>query len=143
MIRSSRKSMSGPLRLQRGVTLIEVLITLLVLAIGLLGLAALQGFSLQASSVSYYRTQATNVVYEVADFARANRSTITEGQLTTVGNGLAGQYLPSGTADVTPPQDHAFMYGRSLADPDGHVWEPFWMDPAAVPPDAPDGAAAP
>ena len=77
------------------------MITLLVLAIGLLGLAALQGFSLQASNVSYYRTQATNVVYEVADFARANRSTITEGQLTTVGNGLAGQYLPNGTADVT------------------------------------------
>jgi predicted lactoylglutathione lyase len=26
------------------------------------------------------------------------------------------------------------MYSRSLADPDGHVWEPFWMDPAAIPP---------
>lgn len=85
---------------QRGVTLIEVLITLLVLAIGLLGLAALQGFSLQASNVSYLRTQATNVVYEVADFARANRSTITAGQLTTVGSQLAAQYLPEGTADV-------------------------------------------
>jgi predicted lactoylglutathione lyase len=26
-----------------------------------------------------------------------------------------------------------FMYGRSLSDPDGHVWEVVWMDPAAVP----------
>ncbi|WP_111413540.1 VOC family protein [Billgrantia lactosivorans] len=41
-----------------------------------------------------------------------------------------------GTADINPPQDHGFMYGRSLADPDGHVWESFWMDPAAMPSDA-------
>jgi uncharacterized protein len=38
-----------------------------------------------------------------------------------------------GTADLNPPQDHGFMYQRTLADPDGHIWEPFWMDPAAVP----------
>jgi uncharacterized protein len=42
----------------------------------------------------------------------------------------------AGTADINPPQDHGFMYGRSLADPDGHVWEPMWMDPAAIPSDA-------
>ena len=39
-----------------------------------------------------------------------------------------------GTADLNPPHDHGFMYQRTLADPDGHIWEPFWMDPAAVPP---------
>ena len=39
-----------------------------------------------------------------------------------------------GTADVNPTQELGFMYSRALADPDGHVWEAFWMDPAAVPP---------
>ena len=39
-----------------------------------------------------------------------------------------------GTADVNPPEDHGFMYQRTVVDPDGHIWEPFWMDPAAVPP---------
>lgn len=29
-------------------------------------------------------------------------------------------------------QDHGFMYGRSFADPDGHVFEVMWMDPAVV-----------
>ena len=24
------------------------------------------------------------------------------------------------------------MYGRSVADPDGHIWELMWMDPAAA-----------
>lgn len=39
-----------------------------------------------------------------------------------------------GTTDINPKQDYGFMYSRSFADPDGHVWEPMWMDPAAIPP---------
>lgn len=39
-----------------------------------------------------------------------------------------------GTADINPLQDHGFMYGRDMADPDGHIWGAVWMDPAAVPP---------
>ncbi|MEY4269949.1 MAG: hypothetical protein RLZZ58_1165 [Pseudomonadota bacterium] len=39
-----------------------------------------------------------------------------------------------GTADVNPAEDHGFMFQRTIADPDGHIWEPFWMDPAAMPP---------
>ena len=38
-----------------------------------------------------------------------------------------------GKADVNPPQDHGFMFGRSFEDPDGHVWEVFWMDPNGMP----------
>lgn len=38
-----------------------------------------------------------------------------------------------GTADINPIQDLGFMYNRNLADPDGHVWEAMWMDPAAIP----------
>lgn len=37
-----------------------------------------------------------------------------------------------GTADVNPPEDHGFMFQRTVADPDDHLWEPFWMDPAAL-----------
>jgi predicted lactoylglutathione lyase len=37
-----------------------------------------------------------------------------------------------GIADVNPPEDHGFMLQRSFADPDGHVWEPMWMDPAVA-----------
>ncbi len=38
-----------------------------------------------------------------------------------------------GTADINPKQDLGFMYSRSFTDPDGHVWESFWMDPKAIP----------
>lgn len=37
-----------------------------------------------------------------------------------------------GRADVNPPEDHGFMFQRTIEDPDGHIWEPFWMDQAAV-----------
>jgi len=37
-----------------------------------------------------------------------------------------------GTADVNPKQDHGFMFSRSFTDPDGHIWEPHWMDPAVA-----------
>jgi predicted lactoylglutathione lyase len=35
-----------------------------------------------------------------------------------------------GKADVAEKQDMGgIMYGRSFEDPDGHHWEPMWMDP--------------
>lgn len=37
-----------------------------------------------------------------------------------------------GRADPNPKQDYGFMYGRSYADPDGHIWEVMWMDPTAA-----------
>ena len=47
-----------------------------------------------------------------------------------------------GKADPTPTQDFGFMYGRSFEDPDGHIWEVMWMDPAAIPAGEPAEAAA-
>lgn len=41
--------------------------------------------------------------------------------------------VAAGGKDAREPQDMGFMYGRAFADPDGHVWEPFWMDMSAVP----------
>ncbi len=37
-----------------------------------------------------------------------------------------------GGAEIRPQQDHDFMYARAFADPDGHIWEIFWFDPAAL-----------
>ncbi len=47
-------------------------------------------------------------------------------------NRAAAQH--GGRADANPPEDHGFMYSRDLADPDGHLWAAFWMDPASTPP---------
>ncbi len=40
--------------------------------------------------------------------------------------------LAAGAKEPRAPQDHGFMYGRAFEDPDGHIWEIFWMDPKAI-----------
>ena len=49
------------------------------------------------------------------------------------GDSMADAALTAGATAAVAPQDHGFMYGRSFYDPDGHHWEVFWMDPAAIP----------
>jgi len=36
--------------------------------------------------------------------------------------------IAAGGTEAGPVQDHGFMYHRSFADPDGHIWEMLWMD---------------
>ena len=46
----------------------------------------------------------------------------------------AAKMLALGATEGRDPQDLGFMYSRSLNDLDGHIWEVFWMDPNAAPP---------
>ncbi len=58
--------------LSRGFTLIEVLITLLILSIGFLGIAGVQSLSLQQAHNTYFRTQADLLLRDMADRMRNN-----------------------------------------------------------------------
>lgn len=53
-------------------TLIEILITMTILSVGLLGLAGLQATSLKTNQSAYSRSQATQLAYDMADRIRAN-----------------------------------------------------------------------
>lgn len=64
------QSLSG----MSGFSLMEVLIAMLILSIGLLGLAALQATSLKTNQEAYQRTQATFLAYDMIDRIRANRA---------------------------------------------------------------------
>lgn len=51
-------------------------------------------------------------------------------------DGKVRGFQPSGATtparvDVCAVQDHGWMYGRSFADLDGHIWECTWMEPDA------------
>jgi uncharacterized protein len=45
---------------------------------------------------------------------------------------LYAKALAAGASPAAEAQDHGFMYVQSFYDLDGHHWELFWMDPAAV-----------
>jgi type IV pilus assembly protein PilV len=59
---------------QKGVGLIEVLVAVLILALGLLGMAGLQSKSLRANQSSYSRSQAVMLSYYMMDVMRADRA---------------------------------------------------------------------
>lgn len=107
MTRSIRRSVSSPCR-SKGVTLIEILITVLVLSIGLLGVAALQSFALQSGQYASQQTQATNMAYELADFMRVDGSLRGSGTVPdlTQWQTMAAETLPNGAVEVefTDPQ---------------------------------------
>ncbi|WP_445355104.1 type IV pilus modification protein PilV [Microbulbifer sp. EKSA008] len=63
---------------QRGVGLIEVLVTVLILSTSLLGLAALQNKALQYNHSAYMRSQANILAQDVFERLRANRENLSD-----------------------------------------------------------------
>lgn len=70
-----KKTLSGASS-QRGFTLIEVLISILILSVGLLGAAAMQLQSLKFTQGSQWRSQANFLAYDIVERIRANRTNV-------------------------------------------------------------------
>lgn len=45
---------------------------------------------------------------------------------------LVAKALAAGGSSYKEPKDHGFMYEHGFEDPDGHIWELFYMDPSAI-----------
>jgi len=103
---------------QRGATLVEAMVALLVLSIGLLGVAGLQIGALRNNHGAHLRSQATVLSHDIADRMRANRTAA-----------LAGNYNIALGADPA---------GTTLADIDLQAWK----DTVAAILPAGDGAVA-
>lgn len=100
-----------------GFSLIEVLVALLVLAIGLLGLAALQTTGLKFGHQSYERTQAVLQAYDIIDRIRANKSGAGS-TINTAYNSVALGNLPTVSVDCAT----ASCTGDQLAAYDVRSW---------------------
>ena len=99
-----------------GFSLIEVLVALFVLAVGLLGLAALQTTGLKFSHQSYERTQATLQAYDITDRIRANKSGAGDTVNTTY------NYVSLGSAPGTTDCTTTSCSGTQLAEYDIRQW---------------------
>jgi type IV pilus assembly protein PilV len=84
---------------QKGVTMIEVLVAIIVLSIGLLGLAGLQSAGLTYNQSASFRSTATMMTYSILDSMRANRTGAINGSY----NIAIGTSIPSGI--TIPEQD--------------------------------------
>jgi len=82
-----------------GFSLLEILITVFILAIGLLGLAALQMTSLKNNHSAQHRTSAVVLAYDIADRMRLNKGTLEPGDLIDWKTELSTS-IPSGDGSV-------------------------------------------
>jgi type IV pilus assembly protein PilV len=89
-----------------GFTLVEVLVTLVILSVGLLGVAALHTASLRNSLDSALRSQASALAADIADRMRGNRNAA-----------LAGSY------DIAIGSTRTVVSGSPLVDRDINAWK--------------------
>ncbi len=92
---------------ERGFSMIEILVTIVILAIGLLGLAGLQAKALTAQMESYQRQQALILVKDMADRIEANRKNAAS---------YIKEFLPEKTCpdSVTQPDAAATVIEKDL-----------------------------
>jgi type IV pilus assembly protein PilV len=95
------------MRIPRGFSLLEVLVAVIVLAIGLLGIARLQTQALKTNLSASQRSQAVMLAYYMMDAMRVNRD-----------NAIAGAYNTGSASNPTCTTPT----GGSLADNDLQDW---------------------
>lgn len=101
----------GGLNKSVGIALIEVLVAVLILGVGLLGIAAMQSVSSQMTNGAEQRTQAVLLTSDMLDRIRANRSNISS---------YSGLVIEPG--DVSCATDFAYNNGQTVAQNDIAEW---------------------
>lgn len=96
---------------QTGLTLIEVLITLLIFSIGLMGAASMQVTGLRMNQSAHFRTMAVVQAHDLADRMRANAAGV-----------AAGAYDTLTLAGSRPQCENQYCSPSEVAQFDAHEW---------------------
>ena len=117
----AHRSKRYPTHQQAGFSLLEVLIAVVILSIGLLGVAALQAQSMRYNHQAYLRGQAVQLAYDMSDRMRANDSMIdSNGDTTSTASGVrTGAYDSSdasGNSVAAANNSCAEIFGTAAAD---------------------------
>lgn len=101
--------------LQKGFTLLEVLVAALVLAISVLGLSGLQLKALRDSTSSYYFSQVTMLGYDIADRIRANNTSNYTASWSDDGTLHAGCSTSAGCTPAQMAESDIFEWKNTIA----------------------------
>ncbi len=112
---------------QRGSSLIESLIALLILSMSALGFAGLQLQGVSRNASALWRSKATQMAYEMADRLRANQGAVASGNFDNVDGGSGGTAIIGGDAcggvgyACNPTQMASLDYQQWQADVGGSL----------------------
>lgn len=101
---------------QRGVSLIEVLVTALIMGVGLIGMASLQSKSAQFNQGAYLRSQANLLAYDIAERMRTNRNEAITGSVADLDNEKAAVPNPYETDYATTEASGSNTSDKDLAE---------------------------
>lgn len=90
---------------QSGFTLLEVMVAIIVLSLGLLGLAGLQAATLRNNQTAHYRAIAIQQTYDMADRLRANQAGVIAGNYNNLDASIPAS--PDCVAGVCTPANMA------------------------------------
>ena len=101
---------------QKGVSLIEVMVAVLVLSIAFIGMAALQATSLSTGNSSMARSAATILTYSIQDAMRADRANALNGVYNNGGKAIVASSCPATDGTLAKAQINAWCsaMGTSL-----------------------------
>lgn len=108
---------------QSGITLLEVLISIVIIAFGLLGVAAMQITGLKNNHSAYHRATANILAYDMLDRMRANKKGLIDGSYDTGGSFLDGKTTPgsAGTMAQTDKELWLTQLGNQLPGSKGKI----------------------
>jgi type IV pilus assembly protein PilV len=121
-----------------GFSLVEVLVSLLILSIGLLGLAGLQGVALKTADSANLRATAALLSHEILEQMRANRAAAINGDYTLV---LADEDNPA-PEKPEPDCNEATCDATEIAEHDVYSWRDNIVNGNATSNKFPSGNAA-
>jgi len=114
-----------------GFTLLEVLVALVILSLGLLGLAGLQLRSLQGSTDSFARSQAMILAESISDRMRANPQAVADGMYRIDPANLPA--TPAYDCEQNFPAGESTCDADELANVDSSAWATTLTTPAVLP----------
>lgn len=119
-------------RRSEGFTLVEVLVSLLVLSMGLLGVCKLMLGAVRSDDSAFMRTQATALAYAILDAMRANRPTALSQGYDITQSQFGALTAPGALCD-SGPTGSACTNGPTLAQYDLWMWRQRMIGTATSP----------
>ena len=112
---------NGSSAYQRGFTLMEILITVVIMSVGLLGLAGLQFDSLRGNQNAYMGSVATSQAWDAADRLRANIPGVDADNYTSPNSGTSHNCQSSACSSSDLAEFDKYEWHQANADllPDG------------------------